>query len=279
MAFHYVERRPAAPLRPFVECFWAVSDDDARERSPDRIVPDGCPELIVHRGDVFSRVHEGRSRPQPNAFLAGALTRPWTIRSGRRLETVGVRLRPGAATALLGVPLGEATDVETPLDELVGRRGRSFAETVRGAPSLDAALGAAESVVSGWLGAGDRPASPAVAALLSSRGKRPVADVAKDLGWSLRRLERVFRDEVGLPPKLFARIVRLNAALASLPEEGRVDLVDVALDCGYFDQSHLLRDFRLLVGASPARARLQPVDGLASRLTRPARLRSLLVGE
>jgi len=279
VAFHYIERRPAAPLRPFVECFWAVSDDDARERPPDRIVPDGCPELIVHRGDVFSRLHEGRLRLQPRAFLAGALTRPWTILSGPRLETVGVRLRPGAAAALLRVPLGEATDVETPLDELVGRRGRSFTEAVCGAPSLDAALGTAESIVTGWLGVGgDRPASAAVAALLASRGRRPVADIARHLGWSLRRLERVFRDEVGLPPKLFARIVRLNSALASLPEEGRVDIVDVALACGYFDQSHLLRDFRLLAGASPRRSR-PPADGLASRLTRPARLRSLLVGE
>lgn len=105
-----------------------------------------------------------------------------------------------------------------------------------------------------------------------------MADVARRLGWSRRRLERLFARDVGIPPKLYARIVRLNAVLATLEEPERPQAVDLALEAGYFDQSHLLRDFRALAGRRPGAARTE--DGEMSRhFTHPERRRALLEGE
>src|SRR5262245_53813067 len=97
----YVERpargRIAASLW---ECVWAVWDPrPSSRRAPERIVPDGCPELIVHLADPFMRRIEaapGRRaadtwRAQPRSFLAGTLTRPWLLRAGRRVFTIGMR--------------------------------------------------------------------------------------------------------------------------------------------------------------------------------------------
>ena len=73
----YHEEPPRAALRQVLECVWEVRDPRARQERPaDRVVPDGCPELIVHLADPFKRRVSGRWRTQAPAFLAGTLSRP-----------------------------------------------------------------------------------------------------------------------------------------------------------------------------------------------------------
>ena len=284
MALRYVEQRPRPALRPHLECLWLVSDPHQRAgRAPERVVPDGCPELIVHLGDPFSRQVGGRWRRQRRAFLAGTLTRPWLLRAGRRVATLGVRFRPGEVTLLLPVSMAGATGRETPLAAIVGRpRARALVQALAAARSEAARFAAAEDWLASQLVlASRRPAAtarPAVRLLLEARGAARIADVARSLGWSRRRIERVFSRELGIRPKLFARIVRLNAVLAGLDAAERASAVDMALDAGYFDQAHLLRDFRVLAGRTPRQGRER--DGeLARNFTHPARLRLLLAGE
>lgn len=276
----YVERRPGPALRPHVECVWAVWDEqEVAERRAERIVPDGCPELILHLGDAFARRDErGGWRTQPRAFLAGTLTRPWNLRPGGRPRTLGVRFRPGAARMVLGVPMDEIADRETNVEDLWGAAGAELLEAADNAPHLEGALRVAESWTERRLS--HRPARqpevrPAVDLILACRGRTRIADAARGLGWSRRRLERAFLRDVGVSPKRFARIVRLNAALASLTGGDRESAVDVALDAGYFDQAHLLRDFRALAGATPRH--LGGGGALSRQLLRPERLRALLL--
>ena len=119
----YFERPPAATLAPFVECLWTVEDLRPKSnRQTERVVPDGCPELIVHLGDTFSR-HDGDRRRwnrQPTAFLAGPLTAPWLLRPGTRVRCLGVRFRPGKVRAFFDVDLLQARDREVPLVSLLG---------------------------------------------------------------------------------------------------------------------------------------------------------------
>ena len=282
MALRYVEHRPRPELRPHVECLWLASDPRARPRQPERVVPDGCPELILHLLDPFARQHGARFVVQPRAFLAGTLTRPWLLRAGRRVLTLGVRFRPGGVTAVLPVKMKEATDRETALAAIVGSAAaRALGRSLRGARSEAARFAAAESWLIARL-ASVRPreggASAAVRLLLDARGALRIDDVARALGCSRRRLERSFSRELGIRPKLFARIVRLNAVLAGLDAAERASAVDVALAAGYFDQAHLLRDFRGLAGRTPRASRER--DGeLARHFTDPERLRLLFAGE
>lgn len=279
----YVERRPPARLAGYLECLWTVWDrSEVRSRPPDRVVPDGCPELIVHLADPFARRVGARWIVQPRVFLAGTLTRPWLLRAGRRVLTLGLRFRPGAAGRVFGVSLKATADAEVPLARLTSARaGRDLVSTLRAASTQRRRFAAAEA----WLGAlvDDAPprpgaAQPAVDAVLRTQGQRRIDDVARDLGWSRRRVERVFVQELGIRPKMFARIVRLNAVLAALDQSERADAVDLALAAGYFDQSHLLRDFRMLAGRAPHASRR--ADGeMAQHFTDPKRLRVLLSGE
>ena len=278
----YVEHRPRPELRPHVECLWLAAGPRARRREPERVVPDGCPELIVHLADCFARERGGRFVVQPRAFLAGTLTRPWLLRAGRRVLTLGVRFRPGAVTAVLPASMPEATDRETRLAAIVGAAAAAALRRALQAARTDGArFTAAEEWLLARLAAA-RPrgdgASAAVRLLLEARGSARIDDVARRLGWTRRRLERSFARELGIRPKLFARIVRLNAVLAGLGAAERASAVDLALAAGYFDQAHLLRDFRGLAGRRPGASRER--DGeLARHFTHPERLRLLFAGE
>jgi len=280
---HYVERPAVAALRDHLECVWEVRDPRPRaSRGTQRIVPDGCPELILHFGDRFARQVGGRWRTQPRAFLAGPLSRPWLIRAGRRVHTLGLRFRPGATTGAFAFPMNEARDREVPLARLAGRgQAAALLAAIGEARSRAARFRAAQD----WLQARLSEADPrrgdtreAVRLVVRSRGQRRIDEIARALGLGRRRLERAFARDVGLRPKLFARIVRLNAVLSGMGAAERATAVDLALDAGYFDQAHLLRDFRTLAGRTLGRS--GEADGeLARHFTRPERLRTLLRGD
>jgi AraC-like DNA-binding protein len=279
----YAERRSVAALSPYPECLWAVWDERPREgRQPERVVPDGCPELIVHLADPFSRLHETKWTRQPRVFLAGTLTRPWMLRPGRRVRTLGARFRPGAAAAFFDFPMDSAADREVALAHLVDQgKARRLMHRLARARGREAGWALVEAWLLERLQAGSGHASvakPAVDLVLRARGRLRIDALADRLGWGRRRLERAFARDLGIGPKLFARIVRLNGVLATLGEAERARAVDLALDAGYFDQAHLLRDFRLLAGRRPLAA--PEGDGEMSRhFTHPERLRTLFAGE
>lgn len=278
----YREHVPAARLGPFVECVWMVWDPRARpRRAPEHIVPDGCPELIVHLADPFSRRHAGRWRRQPRLFLAGTLAAPWTLRAGPRVRTLGIRFRPGAFPAFFPTDMARHADREVPLAALMpAADARGLATDLGRARTPAACFRVAEA----WLRArmpeeaawASSLTRRAVARILEDRGRARIEAVGAALGVSRRRLERAFARDLGIRPKLYARIVRLNAALAALGGEDRVSAVDAALDAGYFDQAHLARDFRAVAGRT---ARAGRGGDLSRALTRPARLLAMLAGE
>ena len=109
---------------------------------------------------------------------------------------------------------------------------------------------------------------------------RPVSisALARESGWSVRQLERRFRAETGLTPRLLARIVRFQRVFRALdPDRGRSDWVAVALDCGYADQPHLIREFREFTGQTPA-AFERTASGLGAGFVAPERLERFFAG-
>jgi AraC-like DNA-binding protein len=284
VALHYAERPAPAPLAAAIECVWSVSDRATRlARPPDRVIPDGCPELIVHRGDRYRRVVDGRLVRQPAAFLAGTLTRPWIVQAPSRVATVGVRFRPGGLTALFGASLAGTADREVPLADLPAPL-TALVAAIRGARGPAFARRAAEA----WLLAhvtaqgGSRVPAPACAGVVRAihrqRGRVGVEALAAAVGLPRRRLERLFRRETALSPKQYIRIVRLTGLLGRLDAPDRDRLIDLALDAGYFDQAHMARDFKALTARRATGLRRD--DGeLAAHFTRPDRLLRLLSHE
>lgn len=215
----YAEIPPTAALRPWVECFWTVRDDG--EMREQRVLPDGCADLIFD-------LSEG------SGSAVGTMTKP--IVAAAEGDLLGVRFKPGRAAAFLRIPLAEITDARVPLAELWRDDPHAFD------------IAQLEAVLLKRLHP-DRDPRVDAAVDRIIRGAERVETIANDIGISRQHLARQFLHHVGVPPKTFARVMRFRRVLDSLG--GDVDWADVAAANGYYDQSHLIADFRELAGSTP----------------------------
>lgn len=249
----YVERAPGPPLDRHVRCVWTLTGRaHAADAAPEPVIPDGCAEIVLNVGDPFVEVRDGAGREQPRALVVGQTSGPTLLRPGAETRILGIRLHPWGGPALLGVPMGDLTDRFLPLDTI--------------APALDelherlAALSEPEWIPATFRHlrrvAADEPAGgmarPIVARIRERDGRVTVTELADRLGASRRTVERVMRREVGLPPTVFARILRVQAAIRRLRAAERPVLGRVALEAGYYDQPHFCREFRSLTTFSPS---------------------------
>jgi AraC-like DNA-binding protein len=187
-----------------------------------------------------------------DSFLAGLHTRPTTVAGRQVFSCVELRLTPLGARRLLGVPLHELTDRSVPLEELLPGT-ETLGARLRDAPSWEARFDLAERFLGRRLADSAPPSRElewAWRQLVRSGGRVRVRSLALELGWSPRRLIDRFRDNVGLPPKAAARVIRFNRAVAVL-SSGTPRIAEVAAACGYADQAHLARDVRALGGVTP----------------------------
>ncbi len=255
----YRTLRPRPPLDAVVRCFWILRDDAPAAGAPfERVLPDGCPEIVFHRGDPFVRRHWSEAEPssQHRSAFVGQLDRWIDIRPTGRVHVFGVRFRPAAAPAVLREAAHRSTGRSLPLQDLLGAEGRRLEEAVMEAPTDAAALAAVEGFLlrrAGRPGGGPLAAAAAADLLERTGGRATVAEAAAFAGVGERRLERLFRAEVGLPPKRLARVLRFREAARLLQEGAVPGPAAAAAGAGYFDQSHLHRDFLEFAGETPGR--------------------------
>jgi AraC-like DNA-binding protein len=271
----YTETLAGPSLRPYVRRLWALEDATPSElRAVERVVPDGCMELIVHLGPPFRRLAGAEPSPtQPRALLAGQLHGALLLQPGRTIDLVAIRFEPWGAAALLGLDPRELADRLPPLDELVGAHAGRLVDALARAGTVAARLAAAHAWCAGYLAGARLPPVglrvAATAALADPHVSR-VDDLAHRTGWGTRRLERAFEEHVGLAPKVLLRVGRIQRALAGLQASAAPSLAALAVDHGFVDQAHLTREFTRLVGVSPARYRAE-AHGLEDLLLEPAR--------
>ena len=212
------ERAPAADLSEFIDAYW-WSDGEATTR----VLPDGCADIIF----------DGR---EPT--IVGAMTRPIEARSEPGM--FGIRFRPGRAALAIGAPLTEVTDLRVPLRDVTKR----FPPIDPG--RIDRVERAMRSLFA------DRRPDPRVDAAVDrirrSGGRATIDSIAAAAGVSRQHLARAFAHHVGVSPKMFARVTRFRRALQM---SGAGDWAALALEVGYFDQSHLIADFRQFAGQTP----------------------------
>ena len=277
----YREARPSRPLAGAIECVWWMSAADASAAPAERILPDGCTEWVIHLGDRFLQEDgAGRWARQPRAFVVGPTDRALRIKPGRRVDSLGVRFRPGALARFLRLPLHSLSGRTPALDELFGSSATSLvgelgedkdaASRVRRLDAFLARIAAHHTPPPAGVGA-------AVETALASRGAATVDALATACGLGRRQLERRFLEEVGLPPKVLLRLIRFQSVFQALGRDPAAAWVHLALDCGYTDQAHLVREFRDFSGEPPSRTLLEQ-GPLSRRFTSPERLRALLGG-
>jgi AraC-like DNA-binding protein len=252
----YASVVPAPPLRDFVERIHFGHEwvDPARPIA-ERVLPDGGVHLIFNPGDPPSVP----GSPGAASVAVGARCEPSIIHMAGRIEHVTVTLRPGGMTALLGIPAGELASADVPLDTLWGPHAADALERLAATPPTTARAAAMERVLREMLAArdarADALAAEAVRMIGAARGRIRVRALAAALGVGERRLEQVFHRHVGLSPKQACRIARFRATVALLQRVPARAWTDVAYDCGFYDQSHLVNEFQVLAGLAPGEFR------------------------
>ena len=254
----YVEFQPRPDLAHIVKCVWSyeAAPGEAIGR-PDRIVPDGNPELVIHYGDPFAEYSPvGAKAAQPRAFIMGQMTRPLALDANKGTAGVlGVRFHAHGSRALIGAPMGEFTDRRLMLADLVGSEAADLVDTVAAAPDPRARADVLENFVAAHRRQSLRDQDPAVATWVAriarAQGRVELGGIAADAGMSLRQFERRFRAQVGIPPRLYANVVRFRTVFDMLTAGVRPDWALLAQGAGYFDQSHMIRDFQRFLGCSP----------------------------
>lgn len=271
----YREIQPNPALGRFVRCYWML-EDTASESGVQRIVPDGRAELIFNLGAPYARRIDEVWKPQPQCFLFGQITGPLMLRSadpgGNPARMIGVRFHPHTAGQLLKIPMHEVTDSAVPLDDISGPLYRDLQELEEPRSPLErfAALDRILLDLAKRAHSADRLVSAAVNELEAAGGSMGVGTVAGQAGLSPRQFERRFRQAVGIPPKLFSRMQRFQRVFPALEAVG-VGWADAAVRCGYYDQAHLIRDFREFAGKPPS-ALLAEDSDLARHFVTSARV-------
>jgi AraC-like DNA-binding protein len=230
----------------------------------ERVLPDGATRLVFNLAHAPST--DGAAAPA--AAVLGASAAPAIVRLAGRMDGVTVTLQPGAAAALLGLPAGEMAETAVPLEALWGRDAAHLLERLAAAPGDAARARLLQTMLLRRLRAGRAaaatPAAGAAEALRlirDSDGRRPLREVAAAVGIGERRLQQIFHAHVGLSPRASSRLARLHGLLRTLRARPTPAWAQLAGDAGFFDQSHLVNEFRALCGLTPGEFMARAVSG------------------
>jgi AraC-like DNA-binding protein len=172
-----------------------------------------------------------------------------------RIDNFTIHFQPSGFNRLFGIPMTELTDAAYDAHAVIGPEIPSLEQELGDIPGFAERIQLIEKRLIGMLGGDDGPDPVAIAAnrLFASDGIHRVAAMATASGLSPRQFERRFLAQVGVPPKLYARIIRFNAALDHKLRDPSRAWSGIANDHNYYDQMHLVHDCRAFTGESPSR--------------------------
>jgi len=246
---------PPPQLAPYVRFFWALEGDvEPGGEFVHRSMADGCVEMVFHYRSVFDEIKQsGEVEVSSNASIQAQSTKYRRFSTTSSFGIFGAYLYPFAIPRLFSFPAYDFTDITPDLESVFGRDGRRLDEQVSSAVSNQDRVAIVSRFLQAKLDATDRElpfVHRAVHTILDSNGSLSVTGLAKGHSLSTRQFERRFKELAGLSPKLYSRVVRFQSATQHKLAGGR-DLTEIAYECGYFDQSHFINDFRQFSGYTP----------------------------
>ena len=249
-------RRPPHPaLARHVRSYYGFSEETAaplrRREGP------GSSVVLVISFEHEWRIGDIKDSLRPferhTSFIAGLRDSSVLTEHSGRSEGMQVNLAPTAAHALVRLPMHELAGETVALEAVLGGDAHRLVERIHGTSSWNARFELLEAARAARLE--DVRPSPEIdwawRRLESDGGRIRVATLSEELGWSRRRLVARFREEVGVPPKTVARLLRFERALDSMSAGAFPGWARLAASCGYYDQSHLINDFRDITGTTP----------------------------
>lgn len=246
---------PSPELQPFVKCFWSLDGEKQDEPVRQRVLPDGCMEMIFHYGDHYRQFFDdGSSAVQPRSFIFGQIARYIEIAPTGVTGIIAARFNPEGLTPFLETDVSLLEEKAVGLSELFGEKGLLIEQAVLATNDNEQRIKAIESFLLSLLQlpqATDNVARSCVEVILQSQGQMGMQELAGKLNLNRRQMERRFTSAIGMSPKQLARVVRLQATLKMLEQKKFTSLTSLAYENGYYDQAHFIKDFKEFTGMSP----------------------------
>ena len=267
----YIERLPHPALAPHIKLFWYARSPLAAH-GLERVLPTGTMQVVIslardYLTDCSDFLEHGcqnaaMTRRSPAALMIGMRSRYDLIDRFDMQELIGVIFRPGGSMAFFPVNSHAFANTETALEDVWGRGAETLRERMRVATSAAQKFDLLEGEFLRRLresSSSDNPAAVSLALAALHRGEDTrltvpvptIREIGRQTGLSTRRLSEIFRERVGVSPKLYQRILRFQRAVQQMHRGTEVRWMELALECGYYDQSHFANDFREFSGISP----------------------------
>lgn len=248
---------PRPPLDRFIRHF-VFFEGMGADHGADRLLPDGGIDLLFDLTEeprkLFDNADLSRYTTLRRSWISGMRTGFITIDAGGS-SMFNVHFRANGAYPFLRFPLTELRDRVVELDCVIGGEAHSFRGALLDAPTPAAKFRVAEERLL-RLARGVPATDPVVQYAVDRIDGRPdiarISEIASRTGYTHKHFLHLFEKQTGLTPKYYARIRKFQRVLETIGSAGSVDWPQLAIECGYYDQSHFINEFRLFSGINPA---------------------------
>jgi AraC-like DNA-binding protein len=239
----YCEYPPHKALVNYIDAYWTIKTGSERQSTLHRILPDGCTDIIFNRGHTIYKPDQQEALCSDESYIIGTMTSfSETIQTSEN-SILGIRFKPGGISGFYHLNLEEITDLAMPyqdieLREIIYRAGDLLSDLnfyfLRKLPSKPLAI------------------APVIVDIGLSNGRIKVSELTKRHAMSERKLERLFKKDVGVSIKGMIRLIRVTNTIRviqnNVPQQG---FSQIAYTAGYYDQAHLCSEIKQYTGLTP----------------------------
>lgn len=262
---------PSVPLCDFISAFIYVDSADPAHLM-DRFLPDGNTELILNLGKRPQYIYDNETLKEiqtcHRAWASGVRTQPITIPSGKGSRMLIVAFKKGKAYPFYPMPMSEIADWVVEADDVFGSRLLELREQLLASESIDQMFSRVEAFLLRQAGnalCSNIPArciDYAVSKMINQPNRLDFQQLSDEIGYSQKHFIDLFKQQVGVSPKQYMKIMRFQSAIREIEKNESVHWSEIALQSGFFDQSHFIHEFRNFSGFTPSEYMQRKADTL-----------------
>lgn len=220
-----------------------------------QIVPNGCVEIIIHLSDLHCNLHDGTYgwSQTPDYLVLGLFTHAFEVKFTTTVDVFAIRFKPEGIYNLFGLPSSMFLDSYEDMSMVLGKDFHDFCNNLKETNTVDQMVGQTERYLFKTLAkqCNDLNYVNRAAELIRNEQGIRIKKIADELSISQRQLEREFKAKIGISPKHYLRITRINEVIRLLHENHHLSLTSVAYHCGFADQAHFINEFKKITGEIP----------------------------
>lgn len=253
---NYQTFQPHSDLASVVKCYWILEVPADMNSQRQRIIPDGCIEMIFILGDDVKRYTNGNEFIiQPRAMILGQITESFIVEPTGYVNSFAIRFYPYGFANVAPVPINDLANKETPIHLLFGETiSSNLEQKIIQAKDTGERIEIMEAFLLDKLNNKstiDNIVKTTIDAILSSGGSVSINAILKEDASKRRQLERKFMKQIGISPKQLGKVIRMQTALQMLLDRKPESFTAIAYESEYYDQAHFIKDFKEFTGTTP----------------------------